>query len=421
MEEMHFAFNFGTTFAELEKNGFPPEAFVNPDFIIKDDLDKINADAVPIPVVRLRLLYVDGGLLMFVYMHHAYGDGSCMDNFLTCLSSETLPCPKPDTVTTTKTNVDFDLGSNEAQHQDLNQLITKCPEYALLHKPTGPTQLALKLDKLDTASWRKTMTGKIFVIDSNKLQPVLRWLTVALGKRVSSFLAIRALIWAHTTKARYATEPALVDVFAHRKPNFTNPHDWHNKKLFPDNESLKHYFGNGIAIASCNLEHTGILLRACDWKRAQETGTEPTALLEVIRAIDHANSIIDEDFVLTRTALFNALPDIRHLGVRHDARAPHTFSCNTWKFLGNNAKFYLPGNESCKDGADGQTTHGAPAMAIRRVQGEWAFPHALVLPERPGIGGGKFELLVTLPEVSMDALEKDQDWMSLVVVNAEKN
>lgn len=420
MEEMHFAFTFRTSFTELKKKDYPAEAFVNPGFIIKDDLDDISSNTVPLPVFRIRLLYIEGGLLMFVYMHHTYGDGSCMDNFLTCLSVETILCPIPDPAATTKIKVDFNLGSNEARIQDPNQLITRCPEYTLLTKPYGPTQLALKLGRLDTASWRRTMTGKTFVISSGKLQPVLQWLTDALGKRVSSFLAIRALIWAHTTKARYATEPSVAAIFANRKPNFTNPHDWHNKKLFPDNESLKHYFGNGVAIASCTLDSADILLDACGWKQAQEAGTTPSALLEVIRAIDHANSIIDEDFVLTRTALFNAMPDIRYLGVAHDARAPHTFSCNTWKFLGSNARFCLPGDKCCTEGPDREVIHGAPAAAIRRVQGEWAFPHALVLPDRPGLAGGNFELLVTLPKESMHALERDEDWMTLVVADPGK-
>jgi hypothetical protein len=421
VEEMHFAFTFRASYTELKEKDFPAEAFVNPEFIIKDDLDNIIPNTIPIPVFRLRLLYIEGGLLMFVYMHHSYGDGSCMDNFLTCLSAETILCSRPDTVAASKTNVGFDLSGNEARNQDVNQLITKCPEYTLLAEPSGPTQLALESGMLDTATWRKTMTGKTFVIDSETLQAVLQWLTEAFGKRVSSFLAIRALIWAHTTKARYAAEPPLAALFANRKPNFTNPHDWHSKKLFPSNESLKHYFGNGVAIASCTLNSADILLKACNWKQAHEASATPTALLEVLQAIDHANSIIDEDFVLTRTALFDATTDIRYLGVAHDARAPHTFSCNTWKFLGNNARFHLPGDRCCVTGADGEVFHGVRPVAIRRVQDKWAFPHALVLPDRPGLAGANFELLVTLPRESMDALEKDEDWMSLVVAESGEN
>lgn len=397
-------FLYGPSFSELEAQNFPAPAFVNPEFIISGD---INPSSGPKPVVRIRLLYIKEGLLMFTYMHHAYGDGSCLDDFVTLLSTEMAYKPESNNVVDNKRiNVDFDLGSDKKKDRDFKSLLQKCPEYGLFSDPMGPTQPVLAPVDLDMASYKKPMTGKIFVVRSAKLRPVLDWLKEAYeGKPISSFLAIRALIWAHTTKARLANEAALSALFANHKPKFTNPHNWNDpgKNLFPTNDSLKTYFGNGVAIASVTLPSAEVLLEACDWKRAKEQGKAPTALLEVIRRIDQANRAIDREFVLTRTALFESAPDIRHIGVAHDARAPHTFSCNTWKFLGGRATFWFPGERE-----------GVRCSAIRRAQGEWAFPHALVLPGRPAIEGGDLELLVTLPAMCMKALEEDEDWMGLL-------
>jgi hypothetical protein len=393
----------GPSFSELEAQNFPAAAFVDPEFIISGD---INPSSGPKPVVRIRLLYIKDGLLMFTYMHHAYGDGSCLDDFVTLLSSEMVPNPKSNTlVNNQRIDVDFDIGSDK-KDRDFQSLVQKCPEYALFSEPLGPTQPVLEPVDLDMASYKKPMTGKIFVVRSATLRPVLNWLKESYdGKPISSFLAIRALIWAHTTKARLAYEDETSALFANHKPKFTNPHNWNDpgKNLFPTNNSLKTYFGNGVAIASVTLPNADVLLNACDWKTAMEQGEAPTALLEVIRQIDQANRAIDEEFVLTRTALFESAPDIRHIGVAHDARAPHTFSCNTWKFLGGRATFMSPDEDE-----------GVRCSAIRRAQGEWALPHALVLPGRPAIGDGDLELLVTLPEMCMKALEEDEDWMGLI-------
>lgn len=398
-------FDYGFTFRELEEQSFPAHAFVNPTFVIPDG----QLTELSLPVMRIRVGYVDGGMLLFVYMHHSYGDGSCMDDFLTLLSSEMAPVPdSAGQVDHDRINVDFDLGNHgeEEGDADFEDLLKKCPEYALLPEPTGPTQLVYQPGGIDLATYKKTMVGKTFVISAKKLGEITSCVNRHDNSqtRCSSFLAIRALVWAHTTKARMACETVSCP---HAKPNFTNPYNWNEprKNLFSDNESLKTYFGNGVAVASATIDSPSILQQACEWKRAMAEHRPPEHLTQVIQEIRRANEAIDEAFVLTRMALIKAAPDIRYLGIAHDPREPYNFSCNTWKFLGARSKFWFPGWPD---------KGGVRASAIRRVQGEWAIPHGLVLPGRPGIENGDFELLVTLSTKAMELLEKDEEWMSLV-------
>ncbi|OIW23107.1 hypothetical protein CONLIGDRAFT_694061 [Coniochaeta ligniaria NRRL 30616] len=371
--------DFSYSFSELEAQNFPAAAFVDPKFIISGDIS-----SEPKPVVQIQLLYIKEGLLMFTYLHHAYGDGSCMDDFLTVLASHLAPKPESNIlVNNERTNVDFDIGSNNKSDRDFNTLLQQCPEYSLLPTPTGPTQPILAPIDLDMPTY--------------------------------NFLALRALLWAHTTKARLATEgPATRALFAQHKPNFCNPHNWNLpcKTLFPtasSASSLRSYFGNAIAIARTTLplppNGVDLLLAATTWPQSHSHHLPPpAALLSLIRAIDVSNASISPAFVATRTALFRAAPDIRYLGIAHDARAGHTFSANTWRFLGGRAGRFW----------DGEGVGGTRCVAIRRVQGEWGFPHGLVMPGRPGVEGGDLEVLVTLDEAGMRALEEDEGWMGIV-------
>lgn len=94
-----------------------------------------------------------------------------------------------------------------------------------------------------------------------------------------------------------------------------------------------------------------------------------------------------------------------------DSRGPQHLSVNTWGFLGTEAKFFFPGLRNAVTGGD-----GVRAEAVCRVQGAWAkAPHCLVLPHRPAINPKKeWEVLITLPEKSMETLLADSTFMSVV-------
>lgn len=391
------------SYDELKKDGFPASAFVKPEFTVCVPLLEGTAGQ-PVPVSQVRLLYVKGGFLLFVYFHHTYGDGSCLDVFLNLLASETS---KAGSSTNERTSCCLDLPCNTESQKPFDNILAGCPEYGLLPGPTGPTQPILP--PLDRDCGQMDSIGKTFVIDSAKLESVCRFSKTG---KVSKFFALAALTWAHTTKARLASDPLYAAGFAGQKPIFWNPHDWagHRKKLLPDNDSVKRYFGNSVALAVTRdgVESAHDLVDACDWEVAAAQGRAPTKVLEIAERMVEANCAIDEDFVLARTALFASAPDIRRLGLALDARPPHNFSFNTWGFVGRNARFWLPGTGP-EDGSKGEYPD-----AIRRVQGAWALPHGLILPRRPEIGRDELELVVTLPAAAMEQLERDETWMTLV-------
>ena len=83
-EKLEVAFNY--SYDELKKDDFPAHMFVNPALTIPATLEQ---GGVLVPVSRLGILSIDGGFILFVYVHHAYADGKCVDMFLQLLSEQT--------------------------------------------------------------------------------------------------------------------------------------------------------------------------------------------------------------------------------------------------------------------------------------------------------------------------------------------
>lgn len=121
------------------------------------------------------------------------------------------------------------------------------------------------------------------------------------------------MAWAHTIKARLVAEPTSIH-WKSSEPQFVNSHNWMDprKKLFSDNHSKDSYFGNTIAVVSTDtpsIKCANDLVEACNW-----TST-PTEMLDIVEAIMKSNWAVDEEFVLTWTAPFVAMDDIRQLGL----------------------------------------------------------------------------------------------------------
>ena len=401
--DVHFPY----TYEELERDGFPACAFVNPALsVAADPLDGGNR----VPVSQVRLLFIEGGFVLLAYVHHAFADGRCVDAFLQLLGAATRGADDVPLEVTRKTGRSLDLGLPEEEgekQEDATQLLARCPEYKLLSKPVGPTAF----DFSQQAEWEATpKTGKTFVIDLNKLDELRKSTTVTSGggggKPPSQFTFLAALAWAHTTKARLAADPESDDK---SQPVFRNPQDWSNprKGLFAGNASLQTYFGNAVTMPITKLPtiRSGAdLVSACD---------RASRIIDIANAITAANRAVDETFVLARTALFTAMgDDLSPLGIAMEPWVPHAFSMNTWEFKGRSARFWFPGVAASS--VEGENLGWRPD-ALRRVQGVWSnAPHALIAPSRIGVGKDEQELIVTLPAGAMEVLERDAGWMGLV-------
>jgi hypothetical protein len=110
---------------------------------------------------------------------------------------------------------------------------------------------------------------------------------------------------------------------------------------------------------------------------------------------------IDEDYIATRTQMIRAAPDPRSVGVNLDPQDPLDFIMNSWRHLGADTQWCIPGS-------------GEDAVypdAVRRVQNEWNMSAALVMPGRRE---SSYKVLVTLDAASMRALCTSKNWMSWV-------
>ncbi|KAK4169000.1 hypothetical protein QBC43DRAFT_356528 [Cladorrhinum sp. PSN259] len=399
---------FSKSYSELERDEFPAANFVNPEFTISAPLEVGDN---PVPVAQLRILFIEGGFILFVHLHHSYADGVAFSTFLELLGESTcrdyplecLPETRPIYTFDILIHCDFDIFSTQELATISNNpklaedLLAKCPEYCFndAENPSGPTQATFP------PRHPGQTIGRTFILDTDKLDALCA--KSATG-RVSRFFVLSALAWAHTTSARIAScLPQDRNLYTLNLPTFWNPAHWGSKGLFSGNESLNSYYGNAVAIPVTVIPNPQTLVYACD---------DPSTVLAVAQEIQRANQTVDEEYVSTRTKLFCAMPDIRRLGLGLDSNPPQNFSVNTWGFLGKKAKWKFP--EQLLD-EDSSADGGTAAPAVRRVQGRWSyFPHALALPSRPGVKKSEMELVVTLPEVAMEILLKDEAWMWFV-------
>ena len=395
--------DFGLSYAALREQGFPVKPFIKPEYNLPGGLEVGS----PVRVFRVRILFIDGGFVMFVYLHHAFADGNCRNVVLQLLANAThLDDPIPNLPSSSRT---LDLPYNQVQYQkDWKTLLEACPEYTLLPNPTGPTQPIFPAQ--DAEFGLTDNTGLVFVIDSGRLDVICK---LAKDFKLSKYMALAAITWVHTVRARIETLPAdYTAYFANKKPTLINAHHWANprKGLFKGNASLGEYFGNAIAMP-LTIHHGTVdsLVEACSWHDHLTQGRVPEALLQVAKSVTDTNLGVDEDFVLRRTALFANMLDLRFLGLNQDPWDPYCVGFNTHQSVGAKAGFVFPGVP--RDGNTGRTVPDA----IRRVQGQFSpLTHGLILPARPGLAPGETELMITLPHAAMGFLLEDQAFMSLV-------
>lgn len=73
------------TYEQLKEAGFPQKPFVHPDFASAGEL----GPGRPLPVSRVDVSFVEGGLILWVNMHHTLVDGDGARVFLDCFSGQT--------------------------------------------------------------------------------------------------------------------------------------------------------------------------------------------------------------------------------------------------------------------------------------------------------------------------------------------
>ncbi|ROW15970.1 hypothetical protein VPNG_02582 [Cytospora leucostoma] len=379
---------FDCYYSLLASRGFPPQAFVQ-DFLKLDG--ELGLGKGPVPVSHVRATFIPEGLLIWLSIHHTVADDHCLGLFAGCFAAATRREPIPSgTPMSPVLNLPKDPVWAPATLMTLGRA---CPEFDILlypgESPSLPDALpgGLPLSEIPK-------TGKIFIFRLDRLEHLRSLIYNASDPEAeppSIDACLTALTMAYVTQARLETESGSA-------PEDDNPYT--AKLVTPVNWRdcvgrgvAADYFGNAVITLLTRIP-LGEVKDAC------ADGTM-AAMARLVAKISASVATVDEEAVLKRDALFHRVGDTRRLLLRVDSRRPADLEFSSWRrTLGADTPWNIPGVLS-----------GRPD-AIRRVRGDWNIGNALVLPAR--LNSRVYELQLSLPKVSMDALCQNEGWMAWV-------
>ncbi|POR35142.1 Uncharacterized protein TPAR_04675 [Tolypocladium paradoxum] len=406
---------FGCGYADLKARGFPASAFVDPSFTVQY---KLVEGGQGVPAAEIHARVIDGGLLLYIYFHHSITDGIGMCNFISTFATYTrsghvlhLGCP---------TDIHVDLppatGAQLIESHTFEDLVKQCPEYVIVPDLSGPTVPRLQPFGVPLGCIQKT--GRIFVFGPEKIEAlktaVLEWRLsngIATGNRnPSTFACLAALTWSYATVMRMGIAPGSdVCHSIEGNPCFEGvdcrllmPASW-ARRAFQD--IAKNYAGNAIALPNANSSLRSLFDVACS--SAESLPATGDSLGSLVHCIETALARVNDESVSTRTAMFRAAPDPRIIGVDLDPRDPRDFAFNSWRHLGADTLWGIPGIGGNESG-----TSGVPPDAVRRAQDAWNMGAGLIMPGHKR--SRKYEVLLTLDTVSMMRLCSNERWESWV-------
>ncbi|KAK2592774.1 hypothetical protein QQS21_009517 [Conoideocrella luteorostrata] len=413
LEVVDHSKTFPFDYAELKAKGFPAQAFVGPSF----DLEHSWTDRSKIPVVKVHARIISGGLMLCVYVHHSTTDGMGMNNFMSRFARYTL---LPDYSVyhlrdaSIKKHFELpdDITSAPTDQNSFEHLMEQCPEYWIAPKYSGP--LTFNFSPSEVPFESITKEGRIFVFNADSIELLKETATKYhplidndVYIRPSTFACLTALTWVSVIISR---REVAQTVSMEKSARLLLNASWARRaftKLIHDSTSNTNANGNTVAMVNLQVELSNLVTARLSQEVTPATGR---AFAKVVHLIEVALASITDDFVATRTAMIRAAPDPRMIGVDHDPLDPHDFIINSWRHLGADTRWNLPGvigDEEARD-ADGSVCPDA----VRRAQPVWNMSAGLILPGRQC--SKKYEILVTLDAMSMAKLCSDQCWMTWV-------
>lgn len=428
------------TYDQLKAKEFAPSAFVDPDFTVDGALKPFCL----VPVCQVRLSFIEGGLILWVYLHHTITDGSGLQRFLECLAALTrgdkfdhpmkIKFDPPTDNNGTTTSPQSSSGNTPSSFEEL---VAGCPEYttaAFFTKPRpippgyiqvlGTPACQINYHSMNEQIRGPRRKGNMFVFSNKRLEQLRNLIQAvypapgsAAGagslakKRPSTHVALAALTWAHATKARLATE---TDTDANANANADGKADGDS------DESVRHqiddpaklltcvdwkprafategsadWFGVGIAFPA-TIFPTAEVAAACD---------DFNAIIPLVSTIETAIASVDEDFVVKRTAAMKAAlaeeNDPRAMKLDLDGNKPGHLMFNTWRFIGLDTVWNIPGIKT------------PSPTAMRAARGGTPLGYAQILPGKKG--SEVVELVLYIPEKATEVLMRDEDFMRWV-------
>ncbi|KAL2107168.1 hypothetical protein VUR80DRAFT_5602 [Thermomyces stellatus] len=392
---------FGYTYEELKAQSFPAKAFVHPRFGYRGGI----ADACcRVPVAVVRAFFIDGGMLLATFLHHTFGDGECMLEFLRAFAAQSRGVHIKGRGTR---SLEFTRSKVAAEKRpSFEQLLARCPEFVRTEPHLGPNQPIARPGGRPMDSYVRD--GKIFVFTNATIRHLKEVVSehAPSARPPSSYVVLASLIWAHAASARLQTEthePTWGDA---GEAVMTNPVNW-RYRAFTDRNG--EYYGNAATLAQTRVG-TEELRRACgdeaEWAR-------------LARRLEARIRAVDDAYVRARVEMFESAPDPRELGLVMDPRVPQDLAFNTWREFGADTVWDLGVSaqrqqNGSSDGANGEdgAVGGVRPDKLRRSQDEWNVGGTLILPAREG--SDVYEVLLTIPRPAMDLLRADGGFMKWV-------
>lgn len=407
------------TYDELKAKEFTPSAFVHPDFTADGTLKVFSQ----LPVSQVQLSFIEGGLLLWVYLHHTIADGDGVQNFLECFAAATRGEKSGHT---TNYIVDFlseglpnnargdspaYSGSGASSPASFDALLSDRHEHAVAPSFTqqwyadeavrGPVrkgnmfvfrESSLILPKsLTQGDFAPAKRPGLFREDHiNKSagetakNPPLSATEEPLHKpfQCSSYEALAALIWAHATCARIYTGQDDPEAVGRRRGPA-------RLLVYLDRQSRAH------PPAAAGGRGSAWLCAGVDMPSA---AAKPVDIVAACRDLRHLLPLVSAIRASVDTTGASSNSRIAPLDV--DVSRPHHLVINNWRSIGTGTTWNVPGLQA------------PDPTAIRAIRGGTALGYVHILPKR--VDSKFVEMVVYLPEKAMRALMEDFDFMKWV-------
>ncbi|KAF7533411.1 hypothetical protein G7054_g7106 [Neopestalotiopsis clavispora] len=363
------------TYSDLKAKSFPQRFFIGPEF---DQPAQIGSD--PIPIVRVHVTILPGGLLLTIYLHHSIGDGHSVRNFLKCFAAKT----KGEVVDTVYTQTMRKPWPYQRKATSFSSALSACREFTALPDLSGPWQV--RMSRLGPPLPTIERSGKVFVFSDTHIAELQKLLSAQLqsSAKISTYTCIAALAFSHIIKARLQADSPSVYNEDESQALLWNTVGWRTRTAQPLPEE---YFGNAVLLNATRVS-TKEIYDACE---------DVAALGSLVCSIRKSIDEVDEEFVAKRLSLFAEIDDPRVLGFDLDPRVPTNLIFNSWRYFGADIEWNIPG------------VNVAVPESVRKAQGSWNLGTAILLPTSPT--SGRQELFVSLTNSAMASLCADKEWL----------
>lgn len=380
------SFELLRNYNRLADSGFPSQAFIDRSWDLNNAHDIAKG---PVPVACVRCVFIPKGLLLFLHLHHTMADITGLrlfaEGFAAVSRGLSINIPRSPVLTLPI--------NDDVINMPLRSLAADCSEYFVPYDDDKDINMPK-----DTSPARTDITSPIagevrtFIISASRLRRLQTKLHKILGQEAempSVYVCLASLTFAYVYRVRMACESGHSGASVHDHAKLFTPFHWRTHYC---EKETQNYFGNAVLTQMTQISPQD-LFEACN-------DSSLDALARVTSKITDSRASVDLKAVLKRDALVRKVSDPRQIALDMNPSHPHELYFDTWRILGDESKWSIPG-----------VTTDCPA-AVCRVPEKHPRPGAMILPAKPD--AMTYELQLVLPSASMQALCADLQWLAWV-------